>query len=286
MATAQYTGIGGVARKVKSKYIGVAGVARNIVSSYIGVGNVARQYFSSKKYATFTDSSGNVTKYPIEVGQLIVLTDSGSFTTEQQFYANVLVLGSGFNGINGYSASPLDPTGYASGGSYGSGGYALLGAHTFKTDTEHQIVVGKTSNYSSSATNSSIRADSYYVTSASEGYFTADKLYDFHGFSYGGRGGFGGQGNGIEDGVFYIASSGEAGVGFGGAGGNGGNSTGLTGVKGGDGKDATGYGGGGGGGGGGGTGTSSNPNSRYGDGGNFGKGYQGAVVFYITTFGA
>lgn len=46
MATGQYTGVGGVARKVKNDYIGIANVARKVKNGYIGVGGVARKFFS------------------------------------------------------------------------------------------------------------------------------------------------------------------------------------------------------------------------------------------------
>lgn len=47
MATGQWTGVGGVARKIKSDDLGVASVAREVKSGYIGVSGVARQFYSS-----------------------------------------------------------------------------------------------------------------------------------------------------------------------------------------------------------------------------------------------
>ena len=44
MAKAQYIGISGVGRKVKSMPFGVGGVSRNVKSGYVGVGGVARQF--------------------------------------------------------------------------------------------------------------------------------------------------------------------------------------------------------------------------------------------------
>ena len=46
MAKAQYFGVGGVARKVKSISFGIGNVARNVKSGYFGVGGVARQFLS------------------------------------------------------------------------------------------------------------------------------------------------------------------------------------------------------------------------------------------------
>ena len=46
MATGQYIGVNGVARKVTSPYIGVNGVARNVKSGYVGVDGVARLFFA------------------------------------------------------------------------------------------------------------------------------------------------------------------------------------------------------------------------------------------------
>ena len=46
MATGQYIGVNGVARKVTSPYIGVEGVARNVISGYVGVNGVARLFFA------------------------------------------------------------------------------------------------------------------------------------------------------------------------------------------------------------------------------------------------
>lgn len=46
MATGQYIGINGVARKVTAPYIGVNGVARNVKSGYVGVDGVARLFFA------------------------------------------------------------------------------------------------------------------------------------------------------------------------------------------------------------------------------------------------
>lgn len=46
MATGEYIGVNGVARKVVSPYVGVEGVARNVVSGYVGVDGVARLFFA------------------------------------------------------------------------------------------------------------------------------------------------------------------------------------------------------------------------------------------------
>lgn len=46
MAVGAYTGVSGVARKVKAGYVGVGGVARKIKTGYIGVGGVARKCYA------------------------------------------------------------------------------------------------------------------------------------------------------------------------------------------------------------------------------------------------
>ena len=46
MATGQYIGVNGVARKVVSPYVGVEGVARKVTAGYIGVNGVARLFFA------------------------------------------------------------------------------------------------------------------------------------------------------------------------------------------------------------------------------------------------
>lgn len=46
MAAAQFFGVAGVARKVKSQFMGVAGVARKIKNAYVGVGGVARKCYA------------------------------------------------------------------------------------------------------------------------------------------------------------------------------------------------------------------------------------------------
>lgn len=48
MAAAQYTGVNGVARKVKSQFIGVNGVARKVKNGFIGVNGVARKCFGGE----------------------------------------------------------------------------------------------------------------------------------------------------------------------------------------------------------------------------------------------
>lgn len=47
MATGQYTGVSGVARKVKNDYIGIGNVARKVKNGYIGVGGVARKFYQN-----------------------------------------------------------------------------------------------------------------------------------------------------------------------------------------------------------------------------------------------
>lgn len=46
MAKGAYTGVGGVARRVKSVYVGVGAVARRVKKGYIGVGGLARLFLS------------------------------------------------------------------------------------------------------------------------------------------------------------------------------------------------------------------------------------------------
>ena len=73
MATGQYIGINGVARKVTAPYIGVNGVARNVKSGYVGVNGVARLFFAPEsgkvvlevKKVT-SDTYANETQYTAE----------------------------------------------------------------------------------------------------------------------------------------------------------------------------------------------------------------------------
>lgn len=44
---AQYTNVGGVARKVTKRYENIGGVAKNVLKAYNNVSGVARQYFAS-----------------------------------------------------------------------------------------------------------------------------------------------------------------------------------------------------------------------------------------------
>lgn len=59
MAANQYTGVEGVARKVKAQYIGVNGVARKVKNGFVGVNGVARRCFAGAEPVTV---SGNVSQ--------------------------------------------------------------------------------------------------------------------------------------------------------------------------------------------------------------------------------
>ena len=56
MAKAEYKGVNGIARKVKSQNLGAGGVARKVSKGFVGVNGVARQFFAAvptwKKYKT------------------------------------------------------------------------------------------------------------------------------------------------------------------------------------------------------------------------------------------
>lgn len=56
MSKAEYEGVNGVARKVKSQDLGAGGVARKVSKGFVGVNGVARQFFAAvptwKKYKT------------------------------------------------------------------------------------------------------------------------------------------------------------------------------------------------------------------------------------------
>lgn len=43
----EYTGVNGVARKVKAQDVGISGIARKVAKGFVGVANVARRYFQS-----------------------------------------------------------------------------------------------------------------------------------------------------------------------------------------------------------------------------------------------
>lgn len=53
MATKVYTGVSGVAQRVRKIYIGVNGVAQKVRKGYIGVAGVARQFFASSGKIVF-----------------------------------------------------------------------------------------------------------------------------------------------------------------------------------------------------------------------------------------
>ena len=55
MATGQWTGIGGVARKVKNEDISVGNVAREVKNGYLGVGNVARLFYQKAGVTDITN---------------------------------------------------------------------------------------------------------------------------------------------------------------------------------------------------------------------------------------
>lgn len=57
MAAAQYTGVNGVARKVKNQYIGVANVARKVKNGFVGVGGVARKCYAGETITHISASS-------------------------------------------------------------------------------------------------------------------------------------------------------------------------------------------------------------------------------------
>lgn len=67
MAKAQYFGVGGVARKVKSIPFGIGNVARNVKSGYFGVGGVARQFLQ-----------GGITLGDLDVGTVVKLNEHGT----------------------------------------------------------------------------------------------------------------------------------------------------------------------------------------------------------------
>ena len=55
MATGQWTGVGGVARKVKNEDISVGNVAREVKNGYIGVGSVARLFYQKAGVTDITN---------------------------------------------------------------------------------------------------------------------------------------------------------------------------------------------------------------------------------------
>lgn len=44
----EYTGVNGVARKVKAQDVGISGIARKVAKGFVGVNGVARQFFAAK----------------------------------------------------------------------------------------------------------------------------------------------------------------------------------------------------------------------------------------------
>lgn len=96
MAAAQYIGIGGVARKVKSQFVGIGGVARKVKNGFVGVNGVARKCFGGE---TVTISgTGASWGRTIPAGAVVsgsVTLDvtfeikSGSFTDYCNFYKQI-----------------------------------------------------------------------------------------------------------------------------------------------------------------------------------------------------
>lgn len=58
MGKAIYTGVSGVARKIKDAYEGISGVARKVKAGWVGVGGVARQFYSGA-YTTLQEAYQN-----------------------------------------------------------------------------------------------------------------------------------------------------------------------------------------------------------------------------------
>ena len=77
MATGQYIGVNGVARKVVSPYVGVEGVARNVKNGYVGVDGVARLFFAPER--------GNVV---LEVEKIT----SDTYANDTQYTAEEFIL--------------------------------------------------------------------------------------------------------------------------------------------------------------------------------------------------
>lgn len=84
MAKGAYSGVGGVARKVKTPYVGVANVARKVKNGYVGVGGVARQFYSGgKPLSEYTE------------GDVVLIPENG---TNVEFYVAKHDYESGLNG--------------------------------------------------------------------------------------------------------------------------------------------------------------------------------------------
>ena len=102
MATGIYTGVDGVARKVKTPYRGVDGVARKVKTSYIGVDGVARKCFSGVEYVTWRKYKATTT-YSYSYTEI---TPSGTTDTlDYQNATSTWTVGTGysFSASSGYS---------------------------------------------------------------------------------------------------------------------------------------------------------------------------------------
>lgn len=79
----EYTGVNGVARKVKAQDVGISGIARRVVKGFVGVANVARRYFQSgsnpnertitvvANYALHSGVIANIYVNNVKMGQLV-----------------------------------------------------------------------------------------------------------------------------------------------------------------------------------------------------------------------
>lgn len=117
---AQYTNVGGVARKVTKRYENIGGVAKNVLEAYNNVSGVARQYFAGGNpwrkwncnykaasdvwYVEGETESGHGVGYTWTVnwgGSGMYLSSDYSFDSSE-----------GFIGINGSTVSFSDAVGY------------------------------------------------------------------------------------------------------------------------------------------------------------------------------
>ena len=130
MATGQYIGVNGVARKVTAPYIGVNGVARNVKSGYVGVDGVARLFFepesnepvilevekiTSDTYDGTTTFTGEefvlLNIYPKKTGSIVNVTYGGLTKTITFTGTNAQPVFFGtFNGVTDSVATPSSGT--------------------------------------------------------------------------------------------------------------------------------------------------------------------------------
>ena len=104
----EYTGVNGVARKVKAQDVGISGIARKVAKGFVGVANVARKFcFAQASVNTvrvtfkldsgFAGGEATVWANNVVIGELHgFMDDTDSFTANVEVGAQIRVEGTGY----------------------------------------------------------------------------------------------------------------------------------------------------------------------------------------------